>query len=134
MLRPLINFLACLLMLAVPLQGIAASTKLFCKSGHHSQNSSHHATMQSHHAMSESHGVNDISNHGNHSVIESKASGQADGQCSVCGLCGNLSALPPSIDSLAESFKSPVLFEFTLVPPPAPFLEGPKRPPRLLFA
>jgi hypothetical protein len=127
--RPRIRLLMWLLVLAMPLQGIAASSKLFCKSGHHSQIASQHEKVNTQH--------DDHSHHSHqtgHSSSENEANVNEASQCSACSLCCNLSALPASIELRAESFESPALFEFDRRQAPAPLLEGPKRPPRVPFA
>jgi hypothetical protein len=128
------HLLAALLLLAIPLQGYAASTMLFCKSGHHSQiSSAENSARASQH-----------SDHGTHAGATSQspdhhggaktAAGEKPATCSACSLCCNLTVLVSSIEALGVSVDHAALQPLQVSPPSNPSLKGLKRPPRALLA
>lgn len=142
------SLLMWLLVLAIPVQGVAAATMLYCAPKH----SSTLSTLAAESGPSESDPSADVHasghqpDHHAHAAIISHGPGGADGvsatadlpdgsslshQCSVCGSCsvcgGLLSAEPvtPLLEPAATAFAS-------LRVDVAPFTaDGPERPPRI---
>jgi hypothetical protein len=121
------RFFACLLLLAVPLQGMAAAVMLHCKADHHGQGISKTAdSAHSHYGMAQE-------AHDSHSSAQ-HAETNASAKCSACSVCCNLAALPTAFSALGSLTETASPFVTNAYPNFGPVLEGPKRPPRLLFA
>jgi hypothetical protein len=134
----LVRIFTFLLVLALPLQGFAASRMLFCGSTNHLQtatNDSHashdsqtaHSSHASHHNHSDSvEASNDVSQHSTLAHLSE--------QCPACDLCCNITAVPPTNQVFRDQ---PFTSELSLAYQPAifsPTLEGLKRPPRATLA
>jgi hypothetical protein len=126
------HLVACLLLLAIPLQGYAASTMLFCTAGQHSQTESAQAPAT-------------IAHHGDHTghPVPLKKSSQHHGDaktpkgtttCSACSLCCNLVVMMPSHEVVATFASHERLLPAQILPPQSPSLKGLKRPPRARLA
>jgi hypothetical protein len=123
------HVIAVLLLLALPLQSIAASAMLLCKMVHASESTLTSANgLHDHMAQSLVAGEGPESQQGH---IEKKPSAH---QCSACMVCSGFLALP-SASSMVKA--RPVSHQYVQVQFTAPMqlhLEGPKRPPRLPLA
>ena len=128
-------FLSVLLVLAIPLQGFAATAMLGCATSTSTQNSSdvHAKALHQHDAgATASHSPSSTSVH--HSHAEKSKGGHSDhGKCSVCAACciGTLIVNShnklhiPAIESAAIPFALPFFDSHTpegLDPPPRTFL------------
>jgi hypothetical protein len=150
------TILAWLLMLAIPVQGFAATAMLFCAPSHHgvvrvvssvdtssltgSDNVSHHhsQTQQStnhHGASAVSLGSNDAGDH--HGLTKSspiKIGKVADGKCSACAMCctGSVITSTPSSHAVATTASNQIPFAMESFASYVP--EGLDPPPRSLIA
>jgi hypothetical protein len=121
------RFVLWLLMLAVPWQGIAASTMLLCEPSHHRPQAAAAAAHDHHHAD-----AGDAHKHpGAH------RSGSADmskSKCSICASCCSGMALlgAPLTAAVFEQHESYTVFVTADVEPV--FIAGPKKPPRTFLA
>jgi hypothetical protein len=128
--RSLLSFL---LVLAIPLQGIAANTMVFCKTTHHAsqtaKRSIHQTSVQaqSHNMLNEADAK--TSDHANHPRDAARSS-----QCSACHFCCHFSALPSYLSIEVAPPTASDIPIFTTSAPLGPVLAGLKRPPRLLLA
>jgi hypothetical protein len=131
-------FLACLLLVAIPLQGLAAVSMLFCGSSGPAHQSA--AVAQEHHDQSHSAatgGDHAMHQHAGHDEATSKAEQQTGGpslpdpgqSCSVCAACCNSVAISetPNVPTLspAQSISAEPLDAVYSRPSPVP-----DKPPR----
>lgn len=128
MLNRLRIVLVCLLALALPLQGFAAATMLFCVGGHH-----HGAAVQgagsavaSDHVHLHASSVNPQSH--------DKSVAKLDGKCSACSACCTSVALPTTVvDFLPVKVGSPLVA--IVASASVGFVtDGQDRPPRSFLA
>ncbi len=112
------HFLAIVLLLALPLQSVAASAMLLCKMVH--VNTDVIAAEHNH-------------EHDEHNQSSEQGASSAH-QCSACMVCSGFLALPVSMGVLFATHASYQYVEFRYGAHPKPNLEGPKRPPRALQA
>lgn len=136
MLNRLRIVLVCLLALALPVQGFAAATMLFCAGGHH-----HGAVARG--AVSEMGGTREHAaeaGHAHHhaSGVDLHSHGQSvaklDGKCSACSACCTAVVLPTTLVAFVPvKVRSPLV---AIVPSAsAGFLtDGQDRPPRPFLA
>jgi hypothetical protein len=112
-----------LLLAALPMQGIAAATMLFCALP--AQSNDAPAATHIHHA-------NDQTGH-QHEHGKGKHSNHA-GFCAKCMTCSSASITPPIIAELKQSGPGlpPVMID--LLPPAYPDVRGPDDPPRSSLA
>jgi hypothetical protein len=121
----------CLLLLALPLQGLAAATMVFCAPGHHGSS----AAAGEEHAHHASEHASMPASSPDHADSEAPAKHLRAGtmKCSACASCF-FTAVP----SAALVFEPPEFGPATfvaLVPVVAPFIAaGPDRPPRSFLA
>ena len=140
----------CLLVLALPAQGFAASTMLLCGAGHHGaaqaldgeHDHASHTHMGGHDASLAS-AAHDDDDHvaqgtpadeGSSFSPLSATHAKPMGKCSVCAACCTMAFLPTNVIALTAPAPSGVL---PLVEPTthAGFIaDGPERPPRLPLA
>ena len=136
-----------LLALAVPAQGFAAASMLYCGPGHHGMVSGqaradHDHDAQAHDgaAAADADDADDADEHVDvassdaeaapaHGVHKSKT-----GSCSACASCCTVTA-PPSAVAAFEAVPAPDVFQPLAPPGVAAFLTGgPQRPPRSFLA
>jgi hypothetical protein len=139
---PIRRFLLWLLMLAIPLQGIAASTMLHCEPSHARQQVAVEAAAHDHalhQAASAAHSHDQHHADAGDTVAHSEAHspGSADHQkakCSVCASCcsGVAIVAAPLTTAVAEPHESYTVFLATDFEPV--FVAGPKKPPRPFLA
>lgn len=121
-----------LLVVALPMQGVAAATMQFCGPGHHPQRvqaaddghvAAHADEADAHHALSadKATGAGDLSQHGKL-------------KCSACAACCAGSALPPA--AIALPFVKPTIERVSVVPPTyvGPDALALEKPPRYSLA
>lgn len=124
---PIRRFLLWLLMLAIPWQGMAASTMLLCEPSHHRQQAAAESTHDHHDAD-----AGDAQHH-----AASHTPGSADvskSKCSVCASCCSGMALlgAPLTAAVFEQHGFYAGFVTTHLEPV--FIAGPKKPPRAPLA
>jgi hypothetical protein len=131
------HFLACLLILSIPVQGFAASRMLFCATAHQAQaasptphqhvdNKHHTGTAESHHGATAH-----ATKHGTSSQPDIAPISE---QCPACDLCCNVCAVPPSNKIFTEQPTIEVFLQTYQLAVVSPTLEGLKRPPRATLA
>ena len=142
-------FVMWLLVLALPVQGFAASTMLHCGTEHHgamqaTDSGHHHAGHKQMGAQGVSAGSE--STHHDHAAgaapaHEDSASGtltakhaNAMGKCSSCAACCSVAFLPATVIAFTAPVPSRVLPVVELTAHVGFFTDGPDRPPRLPLA
>lgn len=110
-------FLLCLMLIAIPIQGIAASTMLYCDSGHHQSMS----FDDSEHVLSSDH-----SSHIKHT--DATATEEGDSCAACCIGCAMAMALPSLAVSSPTSIKIHSIFSSHV----GYIGDGLERPPRIL--
>ena len=148
------RFVTCLLVLALPVQGLAASTMSLCGAGHHGaseviEGGHEHASHM--HASDLEVGANDVpaasDSEGHDPAMRASASHDRStfsplpaepvkgmGKCSACAACCMVAFLPTSVIAFtaqAPSHALPVIESTIRV---GFFTEGPDRPPRRSLA
>ena len=143
------NFVMCLLVLALPVQGFAASTMLLCGAGHHgaaqaTEGGHDHAShtpmgAQEGSAVSESpvheHAAQAASSHDGSSFSPLSARhAKVVGKCSACASCCTVAFLPTTVITFTAPAlsRAPAVVELTTHV--GFFTDGPDRPPRLPLA
>jgi hypothetical protein len=141
--KPLKTILLWLLLLAIPIQGLAVNAMTICKASHqrvsqdlsHSH-SAHHESMaahgdEGHHHFSQHGDVADIAEHGG----DSDESGQKLSACSACAACsmGGLWMFGEhTVPHALTTTSLPISYFAFHVPPVEP--ERPEHPPRVFLA
>jgi hypothetical protein len=127
-----------MLVLGIPLQGVAAATMAFCDSGRHSaaeaahphaQGSSTHESVA--HASHSGHDTTaSLPNPEHRASLSADAGSASSHKCSACASCCSVGALPTTALTVPAPEVSPALFA-TLAPAVDAFAaDGPDRPPR----
>ena len=113
--------IAWLLLLALPLQGLAAATMLNCGAGHgapalhnEAQSAAHHDAHQHQHHHTTGHGLNQL----------------AKFKCSACAVCCIGAALPATLLVFAPAVPQALPGPVITVQPVEFVTDGPDRPPR----
>ena len=142
-------FVMWLLVLALPVQGFAASTMLLCGAGHHGSaqtiegghdHASHmHLGAQDDSAVSESPAHDDAavgasSHEGSSFSPLSGKHAKVVGKCSACAACCTVAFLPTTVIAFTAPAPSRALEAVELTLHVGFFTDGPDRPPRLLLA
>jgi hypothetical protein len=125
--------LICLIVLAMPVQGIAAATMRFCGPGGAAQ---HHAAAAHHHGdAQDAAAASDHQHHASPADAANDAAGGLDAmskmKCSVCAACCMATAIAPDVPALhtVEAASKVVLpARISYVGPVADGLERPPRP------
>ena len=131
-----------LLLLALPLQGIAAATMLHCGPGHHGMlaadapvahpsagdSSSHHGGAGHGHATMQASGSAD------HPPSAADLSRQSKFKCSACASCCLGVALPAAVITFATFAPADAPAFQVRIEPVGFFTDGPDRPPRIRLA
>lgn len=142
MTRVLKILLLCLLMAALPIQGLAAAVKASCGPSHHSAVPSVMMADLDHHGMDAGDQHHDAAGHSapdaaaaNASADHAAAGKGAHGYCSACAVCCVGAVAPPSVSLWISDHGG----SETVVIPPASFATGyipasPERPPRHISA
>lgn len=148
--------LVCLLVLALPVQGFAAATMLFCAGGHHhrvAEAIGGEMTLSGHeHAHGHSHvGVSHLDSHDHlasavpdaghdheHAMGDSHSHGKSlsklDGKCSACAACCTSVALPTTL-TVFQPMKADSPLVAVVTTSSVGFLtDGQDRPPRFFLA
>jgi hypothetical protein len=143
------RFLLWLLMFAVPLQGMAASTMLLCGPSHHRQQAAAQVDVEVEAEAAHDHGLHhgasaiDLQDHDHadagdaHTASGAHTPGSAGiskSKCSVCASCcsGVAIVATPLTTAVAEQPEPYTVFLATDFEPV--FIDGPKKPPRFLLA
>ncbi|MEP6875985.1 MAG: hypothetical protein ABI887_16630 [Burkholderiales bacterium] len=142
-------FVMWLLVLALPVQGFAASTMLLCGAGHHG---SAQATEGGHDHAGHMHvGAQDVSaiseapahdqaaeaapsHHGSAFSPLTAKHAKVTGKCSACAACCTVAFLPTTVIALTALAPSRALPVVELTTHVGFFTDGPDRPPRLSLA
>lgn len=133
-----------LLVLAVPAQGAAAATMVFCGSNHHGTGSaraevSAAVSKHSHHGDTEY--VQEIHS-GESSTMAAaddapavaKVSQAAKQKCSVCASCCSMGAILTTVPVVPATDSAPTVFTIVVPTVDAFAVDGPDRPPRNVLA
>lgn len=127
------------LVVAVPLQGFAATSMVVCQAGQHSEAvaiEDHHPAMQDsamampmahHHVAAATSLAKSADPHGHHK-------GHAVTKCSVCGACCTSTAVLSGFSVFSPTFAADYFASFVPTPVPAFIAAGLERPPRISFA
>ena len=160
MLKQFRTALVWLVMLAIPTQGFAAATMLYCGPGHqHALTGPEAATPAGYTAVAFQHAASHAqdaqaahSDHGVHDhavsgaqheesanvADQASAPGASDqsptAKCSVCALCCNAAAIVSSTLAVPPLSVSPAPVVTVFESPVTFFTDGPKRPPRSFLA
>jgi hypothetical protein len=135
--------LLCMLLVAVPLQGLAAGAMLFCGSVQGSDavsidSHSHtdQGTAQAHHHQQAGDGApsGSAQHAGGHDDALQPLGHLHDGTCSVCASCCSGAALPQSAAMLVSQAEQRAPRVDSSQPDPGHACPGPERPPRRLLA
>lgn len=149
-----------LLVLAVPAQGAAAATMAMCGPNHHAggpgaalvQVQAGGISSESQHNVSHAHS-NDHAQHGtathaahdhDHAVADVLAAGEASApaqgmhagqhKCSACASCCSVSAMLSPVLAVPVPDVAPTVFSVVVPNVEAFGVDGPDRPPRIIFA
>lgn len=152
-LRAMKRFVRCfvmgLLVLALPVQGFAASTMLLCGAGHHGPaqaiEGGHDHASHMHVDAREVSAVSGSPAHGDAAEAVPSRQGSSFsplpakrakvvGKCSACAACCTVAFLPTTVIAFTASASSRALQVVELTSHVGFFTGGPDRPPRLLLA
>ena len=126
-----------LLMLALPVQGLATSAMLLCAAGHHgTARDGHDQAAHSHPGDASSLGSGVQSEPGHDaasSPLAAKHSDLVKGKCSACGACCMAAYLPTAAMEFSASPIAVAPSSFTSTPSARFFTDGPDRPPRIFL-
>lgn len=130
-----------LLLLALPMQGVAAATLLHCGPGHHGMQLSDAPVAQHSAGATTSHhgtGHGDAAMHanmpGDHAPSAADISKLSKLKCSACASCCLGLALPTAVVALTPFAPADAPVFVIRVEPVGFFTDGPDRPPRLRLA
>ena len=132
-----------LLLLALPLQGVAAATLLHCGPGHHGMQvaeapvAHHHSAEDSDHHHGEAghvHTAMHAGNAGDHAPSAADIAKLSKFKCSACASCCLGLALPTAVVALTTFVPADAPAFVVRVEPVGFFTDGPDRPPRLHLA
>ena len=132
-----------LLLLALPLQGIAAATMLHCGPGHHGLQAAdapmaHHDSAENsdHHHGEAGHveAAMHAGNGGDHAPSAADIAKLSKFKCSACASCCLGLALPTAVVALSTFAPADAPAFVVCVEPVGFFTDGPDRPPRLHLA
>jgi hypothetical protein len=139
------TWLIWLLALAVPAQGAAAATMVFCGPSHQARvvqgvsaanGEQHHAGHKAQHSGAQHSGLHGdaVASPSDHHSAPSDLLDADTHKCSACASCCSAAALVGAMDALACPEFAATLFD-SVVPHLEKFsAEGPDRPPRIRFA
>ena len=142
------TFLVWLLVLAVPAQGAAAATMVFCGPNHHggatassaaaatsAEHADHHGSTEGatgHHDMSSQADEDDAALASPATFSQGKHTVQP--KCSACASCCSFGAILSPMPAVPAPAVAPTVFD-TVVPTVSAFAaDGPDRPPRIVLA
>lgn len=128
--RPLLRLLlSCLLLLALPLQGLAAGARLHCGSAHgpEAAHAGMHASHEAHHHHD---GAAAHEHTGHDSPAGHDASSAGPDSCSACALCCHALALPVAAWPLDATTPPRAVAQAPAAPPPQFLTDRLERPPR----
>lgn len=162
MLNSLRILLIWLLVLAIPAQGVAAATMLYCGPDHHgtrsdsSRDGSHGVAAPAHHHARDAeprhqdHAMHDHAAHGGQNTESADAQAEVsvvtvatvagvpdsspEVKCSVCATCCNAAAIASSVLGTSSNQASPAPLPSVVASPVSFITDGPRRPPRSFLA
>lgn len=156
MLNSLRILLIWLLVLAIPAQGVAAATMLYCGPDHHGASSdsirdgNHGVVTSAHHQAPDAgprqhdHATHDHAAHAAQNAESADVPAQASAagvpdlspkvKCSVCASCCNAAAITSAVVH-TPSYQAPIVPALAASALPVSFItDGPRRPPRSFLA
>ena len=146
--RVVLSFVMWLLVLALPVQGFAASTMLLCGAGHHGTVQVSEGHDHARHIQMGAHDVSGVAESATHDIAAEASRSNEDpapspsaakqakvaGKCSACAACCSVAFLPTNVIAFTAPAPSRVLPVVELTSHVGFFTDGPDRPPRLLLA
>ena len=142
------TLLICLLVLAVPAQGVAAATMAFCGPNHHSGAAASHAERMApaervhpqaqaqgtHRDHDKARAAQDVGADVGSSAAPAKSVHADKQKCSACASCCSVSAILNSVLAVPAPDLTPTVFSVVVPTVDAFAADGPDRPPRIVLA